>query len=426
MSPEPGRSRSEAEEAFQRTVRENLPRNYAAHLLHGLLGQTGFRLINAPTFIPAYFYLISGGSDLAVGAARAFQSLGMFLSPILGATAIEHRPRVLPVGFLIGGLMRLQVLGLAISGFALAGQPALLSAFLFLGLFGFFLGMQGVIFGFLVSKVIPLERRGRLLGLRNALATVTAAVVGALGGRLIDLDAFGNGYAATFALAFLLTSLGLAVLLFMREPESPAVREPSDFRQRLAQLPALLRSDPEFTRYFLARALATMGRMSVPFYVIYAGTRIELTGRVLGDLTLAFVAAQGATNLLWGAIADRRGFRVVFLCSICLWILSALLLMGSHSHGALVAVMVGLGAGIGGFMMSSQNLVLEFGSRENLPMRIAVANSASELMGAVGPLLAGALAFLHSYVAVFWTAIGFQVAAVIWVGLFIPDPRRRN
>lgn len=415
----------EAEERFHRQVRESLPRNYGAHLVHGLLGQTGFRLINAPTFVPAYVDLISGGSALAVGAARAFQSLGMFLSPILGATSIEHRRRVLPVGLVVGGLMRVQLLGLALAGLLLPGEWALAAACAFLGLFGFFLGMQGVVFNFLVSKVIPLEQRGRLLGLRNALATIAAAAVGGLGGWLVEHETLGNGYAATFGLAFLLTSLGLATLLFMREPPSPRVREAERVGRRLRQLPALLRSDRDFTRYFLARALASMGRMSVPFYVIYARTKMPIDGVALGQLTSAFVIAQGGANLVWGAIADRRGFRVVFLASIALWILSALWLMGSADRASLIAVMAGLGAGLGGFMMSSQNLVLEFGSRENLPMRIAVANSASELVGAVGPLLAGILATLVGYPAVFWTAIAFQAAAMVWVALFVEDPRRR-
>jgi MFS family permease len=415
-----------AEDAFQRDVRRNLGRNYGAHLVHGLLGQTGFRLINAPTFVPAYVDLVSGGSPLAVGAARGFQSLGMFLSPILGATAIEHRTRVLPVGFVVGGLMRLQVLGLALAGLFLRGVPALLAVWAFLGLFGFFLGMQGVIFNFLVSKVIPLEVRGRLLGLRNALATLTAAAVGALGGRLVEGEILGNGYAATFLVAFALTSAGLLTLTLMREPRTPAVREPSQLGSRLRELPALLRADPDFTRYFLARALASAGRMSVPFYVLYARTKMAVGGAELGELTGAFVAAQGGMNLVWGAIADRRGFRVVFLMALGLWVLSALVLMATSSYLLLVAVMAGLGAGLGGFMMASQNLVLEFGSRRNLPMRIAVANSASELVGAVGPVAAGVLVALGSYTAVFWTAIAFQMAAILWVVIAVKEPRHRG
>ena len=83
-------------------------------------------------------------------------------------------------------------------------------------------------------------------------------------------------------------------------------------------------------------------------------------------------------------------------------------------------------AGQGGFMMSSQNLVLEFGEREDLPMRIAVANSASELVGAIGPLLGGVIAMVWSYELVFGIAIGFQLAAIALVLRFVDEPRRRR
>jgi MFS family permease len=426
LPPDVSSARERAENAYQEQVRRSLPRNYVAHVTHGLLGQTGFRLINAPTFVPAYIHLLSG-SDLAVGVARGLQGLGMALSPILSATAIEHRRRVLPLGFLVGAVMRVQVLGIALAGFFLPDLWALRAVWAFLGLFGFFLGMQGVIFNYLMSKVIPVERRGRLLGLRNTLAGLTAAAVAGVAGRtLIEGEVLGNGYAATFLLSFVLTALGLMALLAIREPEPPEVRAPSRLADRLRELPALLRSDRSFTLYFLSRAMGTMGRMAVPFYVLYAGTQIELTGATLGDLTVAFLLANSTTNLVWGWIADRTGFRLVFLLAVGLWILSALLLMASASLGALVLVFVGLGAGLAGFMMSAQNMVLEFGAREDLPMRIAVANSSSELVGGIGPVLGGVLALIWTYTVVFWVAIAFKLAAVLIVTLLVEEPRRRR
>jgi MFS family permease len=423
-SPEAGHE-SEAEAAYRVEVWKNLPRNYAGHLAHGLFGQTGFRLLNAPTFIPAYIFSISG-SELAVGLARTLQALGMFLSPVLGATLIEHRKRVLPVGFVVGALMRLQVLGIALSGLFLPDSLALFAAWGFLLLFGFFMGMQGVIFNFLMSKVIPVQRRGVLMGLRNFLAGLTASAVAYAGGHyLVDSNALGNGYAATFLVAFALTAVGLSMLLLIREPVPPDRRAPSRLASRLRDLPALLRSDRPFTIYFSARALATMGRMAVPFYILFAGTRIEVSGAVLGQLSLAFLLAQTSTNLLWGWIADRTGFRLIFLLSLVLWMLSALVLMQSFEIWMLMGVFAGLGAGQGGFMMASQNLVLEFGAREDLPMRIAVANSASELVGAIGPLLGGLLAMFWSYELVFWVAIGFQAAAIGLVMRFVDEPRHR-
>jgi MFS family permease len=415
------------EEKYRDFVLGNLRRNYLAHLAHGLLGQTGFRLINAPTFIPAYVYFLSG-SDIAVGIARSLQYLGMFLSPILSATLIEHRRRVLPIGFLVGGAMRIQVLGIALAGLLLPDFWALVAVCMFLGFFGFFLGMQGVIFSYLISKVIPVKRRGLLMGIRNTLSGITAAGVAYWGGRyLVGDNVLGDGYSATFGLAFILTALGLAMLGFVREPEPPQVLAPSRFRDRLRDLPDLLRDDRPFALYFLARALATMGRMAVPFYFLYGIKLVNVPeGKALGILTLSFLASQTFTNFLWGWIADRSGFRRVFLLSLSTWVFASILLMNSTSLVMLSISFFIVGAGLGGFMLSSQNMVLEFGKREDLPMRIALANSGSEFMGAVGPILGGILASTFSYPPVFWLAIAFKVAAILVVLAFVDEPRLRE
>ena len=69
-------SAAASEAAFQQEVRGSLRRNYLAHLCHGLLGQTGMRLINVPTFVPAYIAALAG-SDVWVGVARGLQYLGV-------------------------------------------------------------------------------------------------------------------------------------------------------------------------------------------------------------------------------------------------------------------------------------------------------------------------------------------------------------
>ena len=45
----------------------NERRNLAVFLAHGLLGMTGFRLLQAPTFLPSYISILTG-SSAAVGA----------------------------------------------------------------------------------------------------------------------------------------------------------------------------------------------------------------------------------------------------------------------------------------------------------------------------------------------------------------------
>lgn len=416
----------DAEARYRADIDRNLGRNYLAHLLHGMLGQTGFRLVNAPTFLPAYVQLLSG-SEFVVGLARSIQYFGMFLSPLLGASLIEHRRRVLPVGFLVGGLMRLQVLGLALAGLFLPAEWAVRVILVMLLLFGFFMGMQGVVFNYLMSKVIPVERRGRLLGLRNALAGVTAAGVAYLGGRyLVEPNVLGNGYAVTFLVAFVLTTLGLSMLLLVREPEPPEVRAPMRIRERLRDLPLLLRSDRGFTWYFVCRALATMGRMAAPFYILQAGDSIGLSGTTVGLLSTAFVLANSVANLGWGILADRTGFKLVLILSLAVWIVSVAALMTENTLTGFVIVFLGIGTGMGGFQMAAQNMVLEFGSRSDLPLRIAIANSAQELVGAIGPLLGGILAVSFGREIVYEVAIAFQLAAIGVVVLRVDEPRHRE
>src|SRR5881394_1610781 len=109
-APLEGQALVDAEAQYQKFIWANLKRNFAAHYIHGMLGMTGFRLVNAPTFIPAYLHALTG-SDAIVGLGLGLQQLGGVFSPIVGASQVEHRKRVLPAAMLMGTLMRLPILG---------------------------------------------------------------------------------------------------------------------------------------------------------------------------------------------------------------------------------------------------------------------------------------------------------------------------
>ena len=76
--------------------------------------------------------------------------------------------------------------------------------------------------------------------------------------------------------------------------------------------------------------------------------------------------------------------------------------------------------------MAAQNMALEFGSRTDLPLRIAVANSAQEFVGFLGPLFGGIIAITLTKQSLFWIAIAFQVSAIVVVLLFVDEPRHRD
>jgi MFS family permease len=272
--------------------------------------------------------------------------------------------------------------------------------------------------------VIPVARRGSLMGRRNMLGGLAATVVALFSGSMIEHDTFGNGYASTFLVAFLLTALGLTSLILIREPESPAVRKKSEqLMARLRELPALTQNDPAYRDYLIARSIGTLGRMAVPYYVIYAGKVMHLEGGKLGALTAGFLLAQTVSSAIWGELGDRRGFRDVLAWSLGIWTVATVGLTYATTMPAVMAGFIGLGMGLGGFQLGCTNLVLEFGKREDIPMRVALAQTAETLVVIVAPLLGSALIEGISYEAMFWTAAVVQAIALVVAATRVQDPR---
>jgi MFS family permease len=412
------------EAAYEKFVWDNLKRNYLGNYLHGMLGMTGFRLVNTPTFLPAYLHMISG-SNTIVGLGLALQQVGGVISPIFGASRIEHRTKVMPAALWMGGLARTAVAGIAVSGWLLKGNALVASILGFMLMFGIFMGAQRVVFSLLMAKVIPISRRGRLQAWRNATGSLIAAALAYVAGRfLIGPNVFGNGYGVTFVLAVILTTAGLTALqLLLKEPEPPTTRSPSRFRDRLREFPRLITEDRAYAWFLVVQMLSSSARIATPFYILYVGASMHMTGKLLGALSFAYIGADALSNLVWGYLGDKTGFRLVLLFSLLFWAVSTVLLIELHQPWAVFLAFFGLGAGQAGYMMSAQTMILEFGARDDLPMRIAVSATAESLTATLAPLIGGKVADMLGYNTVFGLSIGVLVAGLAILIAVVKEPR---
>jgi MFS family permease len=419
-----GLSDAEREAAYESFVWKNLRRNYAGHYVHGMLGMTGFRLVNAPTFVPAYLHMLSG-SDVIVGLGLALQQLGGMVSPIVGAVHIEHRKHVLPLSMILGTLMRVQILGLALAGWFLHGTPLLVAIMMFLFLLGLFSGPQGVAFQFLLAKMIPISWRGRLQGWRNMTGGLIAAVLSWFAGKyLVGTNFWGNGYGSAFLVAVILTSLGLtAFRILVREPEPPTLRPRMALGDRLRGFPAMLRGNPPFLYFMIARTFAIASRVASPFYIVYAAKTLGFSGNTIGNLSFAYLIADTIMNIVWGTMADKLGFRSCLIAALLFWIAATMLLMFVHAELWFVVVFFGLGAANSGYQMSAQNIVFEFGHRDDMAMRLALSNTAESMMSTAGPLAGGVIAATLGYHVVFGVSVACQIVALGLLLTLVQEPR---
>ncbi len=406
-------------------VHENLRRNLTAQVAHGTFSQVGFRIINAPTFIPDLLFALSG-SEIVVGVARSLQALGQTAAPFIGAALVGHRPLILATTFTYGMLMRVQLLVLAMVTFWLSGSAAAWAICGVLAIYGFVSGIQTVTVNSLRAKVIPPHRRGITMGLRNIFGGGVSAGVAYLAGvYLIADNAMGNGYSALFLICFLLAIFGMCLLLLTREPPNTALAPKRSALGSLKAAPNLVVQHPQFAAYALARALGTAGRVAVPFYILYAHTQITLDGADLGLLTSVWVLTGTTSNLFWGIAADRTGHRIIMVLGIGLWAASQAVLPLLDSFYAFAWFFAVVGLASGGFMMAAQNLVLELGDEADRPLMIATANSTSNLIVTLGPLIGGFVVVSIGYAPLFIATSIVQVAAVVILVTRVREPRHR-
>lgn len=398
-------------------------RNYAALLAHGLLGMTGFRLLQAPTFLPTYISLLTG-SSLAVGAASACQSLGMFVSPLLSAALAEHRSHVKWATVLFGGLMRFQVLLLALLALFAPVEVAVFLVWPVLLMWGLSSGMQMVVFNLLFAKSVPVTRRGRLQGTRNLSAGLSVILMSVGAGWLLDRYGFPRGYGLTFLGAAVVASIGLTFVGFIREPAALDVHAAGlNLRQRLGRLPGLIRSDPHYAQFLQVRLLTSAARGALPFYILLVSERFGVTGARLAALTVVFTAAQSVSALMWGLLGDRSGFRAVFVLALGSWIAGSLVILWAPVFSVAYAVFLLVGAGLSGVLLASQNMVLEFGRERDRPMRIAATHSLAEAVGVAAFLGAGSISQVAPTEGVFVLASVLHLVALRKL-IRIEDPRR--
>ncbi len=74
-------------------------------------------------------------------------------------------------------------------------------------------------------------------------------------------------------------------------------------------------------------------------------------------------------------------------------------------------------------MMSAQTMILEFGARDDLPMRIAVSATAESITATLAPLIGGQVADLLGYNVVFGISIGMLAAGLLLLIVAVKEPR---
>jgi len=408
-------------------------RNYLLGIANGALFDSGMVFFGRSTVIPAFMAALHAPA-VVISIASLLMSIGWHFPQLFAAPFVAHRRHTLSI-YAWACVVRLTGVALAILGAVWAENGdrsgAIWMFLLGFGLFAFAGGFAGLIFLEIVAKTCPKERRGTYFGWRAILSGIAGLFIGV---EVIDPVVRGQGgehpFTTLFTIGAVLIALGFAVFIAQREPDVEVRPAERTVRQQLAAAWQVLRTDRQFRRFVLLRSFLMLWLAGVPFYILMAQDLMKAGDEHLGIFTSWEFAGLVVSNLVWGAISNRAGNRLLLLlaCSLGLVVSIVAMLVAAE----VVAIPLGLfgviflasaavdsGTGTGGINYGFE--IIPEGER---PTYVGLMNTtlAIALALAAG---AGAVRDLAGYTGVY--ALTGMIALVsLAMVIRMPEPRRQE
>lgn len=395
---------AEESEQVNEYIRKNFRWNFAVNAMDGAVFWFGMSFFSSSIILPLFVSHFTS-SPLAIGLLNFLGWAGVLLPQLFMANAVERAPRkkFFPVtlGFF---LERLPVVLIAPMAYFLATSQPSLTLILFFVLYTWHnVGAGTILVGWqdMIAKIMPVETRGRFLGITNFIGNGTG-ILGALAVPLVlQRFYFPQGFVLSFAVTGAMFLLSWLFIALTREPPVKSRKPQVSQWVYLRSLPDIVRRDHNFRMYLLAQIVNSFGGMASGFLVVHAVQKWELPDAQASGFTVALQVGLTLANLLFGFLGDRKGHKLSLEICWGLSLVSLVLAIVAPSPGWYYAVFFLRGAVSAGNMISGFAIVYEFTDAENRPTYIGLASTIPGVAGSLAPLLGGWLAGISGYLWMF-------------------------
>ncbi|HVN54026.1 MAG TPA: MFS transporter, partial [Anaerolineaceae bacterium] len=384
--------------------KRNHRHNYIANLIDG--GFFGFAMgfASFTTVIPLFVSSMTSSAVL-IGLIPAIHSVGWQFPQLLTARRVARLIRLKPAVLFLTIQERLPFLGLAIVAWFLPDlgkNTVLVLTFLFLIWQGLGSGFTANAWQNLIVRIIPGDERGTFLGLQSAAANLLASLGAFLAGLMLDQFP----YPMDFSICFL-AAVGCYVLSWFALSQVRELADPGNARESLPedglwnQVSSILKRDRRFRGYLVTRMLSQFAMMSFAFYTVYAVRFHHMNEVQAGILTSVLLLTQVIANPVLGRLSDRISKKMVLEIGAFAALLSSLIAWIAPQVGWFYLVIILSGIANTAYWTIGMAYTLEFGSDQERPTYIGLANTLIAPSTILAPIVGGWLADLSGYPATF-------------------------
>ena len=399
-------------------------RNFLINFFEGALFIAGGSFISAQTVLPALVNRLGGG-NITIGALGVIVWIGLFLPQTFAARYAQAQPWKKKWAVRLGLIQRMVILVLSVVIFIFGKQNTLLTLWFFFILYALFQVLTGVATPFwfdMYAKLTPVGLRGKLSGMRTALAGG-----GAFGGAflltwLLTNFEFPSSYTLIFFVTFILQFISIILQNGIIEEHPSAVLPIQSVRDYLRQLQNVFLNNIPFRKFIFASTFLILAAMPLGFFTVYGLKHFHAEESIVGQFTLMMVVGQGIGALIIGYFADRFGNKLALIIAAgALFAASILALISSTLVWFKISFFF-MGMNLGSELMTRHNLVLEYSPIEQRSTYIGLMNTALAPLYLSG-LFGGWISDLIGYHAVFLMGGFCSLIGIALLILQVHEPR---
>ena len=411
----------------QTIIDRNYKYNFIVNFFDGAFFWFGSSFIAYRTILPVY---ISNFTDSAfiIALLSVILTTGWLLPQLFTANWTQRLPlkKFAPVniGF---WTERLPVILLVPSAWFATISMELAMVFSIICIAWHILGAGVIAVGWqdMIAKLFPVNRRGKFFGITNFGGTATGILGATLVAWLLDTYEFPFSYMWSFLFGAICILISWVFIAMTKEPKIEPKTMPISNRDYWKQLPAIIKSDPNFRRYLVTQVFTGAGNMAIGFLAVYAVQRWSLPDSQAGGFTIAMLIGQSVGNLLLGWLSDRKGHKLSIEICVLLTALAAGIAALAPQGNWFYIVFFLIGISVAGLMLSGISIVFEFCESDIRPTYIGINNTFRGIVAIAMPLIGGWLAKTQGYPIMFGTTFAISLIGLFLLHFWVQEPRKK-
>lgn len=409
------------DDSIQNEHWRHLKHNYIANLLDGAFFGFAMGFASFSTILPLFVSTLTNSATL-IGLIPAIHNTGWQLPQLLTAKRIGRMVRYKPFVMMMTIQERIPFLGIAVVALLvpiIGTEAALIATFLLLIWQGLGGGFTANPWQIMIGKVIPADYLATFFGFQSASANLLASLGAVFAGLLLESLSPPWDFASCFFIASALFTVSWFFLNLTREFDRKV--EPGSFSEMplLQGVRRILSKDHSFRWYLINRIVSQFANMAFAFYTVYAVRHLQMNEITAGVMTGVLMITQVVANPLLGWIADRWGKRNVLVFGALSTAASALLAFLARDLNMFYAVFLLAGIGSTAYWTVGMAFTMGFGSEEERPTYVGMANTLIAPAAILAPLIGGWIADMAGFQATFLFAAFAAIIAMMILLLFV-------